>query len=261
MAFMSDPMKEHRETMASISDPLKDLRASMAFMSDPMKDLRESLTLISNPFIEIQKTIAGNASLKLIRDIAFEVEPDIEIDSQGTVTLATRSITATALQELSDKIFDNSSLAETHSLEEAINNLVNEIHKQKDPLSQRILICFIYPLIIIVIASFLNPIVDHNVKSYLNSDKRAMEKELKTNANSVIDDKDLLLSLKYVSVDVLNVRASASVKSKPIGYLYFSSTVLVIEKRKNWTLIEWREPETGAEITGWVFSRYLAKFR
>jgi len=111
-----------------------------------------------------------------------------------------------------------------------------------------------------VIASFLNPIVDHNVKLYLNSDKRTLAKELRANVNSAIDNKEVLLSLRYVSVDVLNVRASASIKSEAIGYLHFSSTVLIIEKRKNWTLIEWHNPETGAQITGWVFSRYLAKF-
>jgi len=165
MALTSDPMKEHREMMISFTNPMKDLRASLARISDP--------------FTEIQKTIADNASLKSIRDIAFEVQPNIEIDSQGTVTLANKRITAAALQELSDKIFHNSSLAKTNSLEESINNLVNEIRKQKDPLSQRILICFIYPLIIIVIASFLNPIVDHNVKLYLNSDKRTLAKELR----------------------------------------------------------------------------------
>ncbi|MGO1282378.1 MAG: SH3 domain-containing protein [Psychrobacter sp.] len=247
--------------MASIANPLKDLRASMAVMSDPIRDLRASLMRISNPFAEIRNTVANSASLKSMREIEFEVQSNIEIDSKGTVTLDDKRITATALQELSNKIFYDSSIAKTNSLEESINNLVNEIRKQKDPLSQRILICFIYPLIIIVIASFLNPIVDHNVKSYLNSDKRALEKELKANANSVIDDRQLLLSLRYVSVDILNVRTSASTKSKPIGCLYFSSTVLIIEKRKNWTLIEWHDPETGAEITGWVFSRYLAKFR
>ena len=275
MALMSDPLKEHREMMASISDPMKDLQASMALMSDPLKEhrdmmvsfsnpvkeLRESLVLISDPLSEIQKAIANNASLKSIRDIAYEVQSDIEIDIQGTVTLATKRITAAEIQELSDKVFQKSSLEGTGSLEESINNLVNEIRNQKDPLTQKILVYFVYPLIIIVIASFINPVVDHHVKSYLNADKRALAKELKANVNATVDNKGVLNSLRYVSDDVLNVRTSAAVKSETIGYLRFSSTVLVIEKRKNWTLIEWHDPETDAQIIGWVFSRYLAKFR
>lgn len=261
MSRYKDPLKGIRASLALMSDPLKEHREMMASFTNPMKELRESLTRISDPFSEIQKTIADSVSLKSIRDIAFEVQPDIEIDSQGTVTLATKRIAAAELQELSDNIFHNSSLAETSSLEESINNLVNEIRNQKDPLTQKILICFVYPLIIIVMASFINPVVDHHVKSYLNSDKRALTKELKANVNATIDNKDVLSSLRYVSADVLNVRVSAAVKSETIGYLRFSSTVLVIEKRKNWTLIEWHAPETDAQITGWVFSRYLAKFR
>jgi len=275
MALMSDPLKEHREMMASISDPMKDLRASMALMSDPlkehrdmmasftnpMKDLRASLALISDPFKDIQKTIADSVSLKSIRDVAFEVQQEIEVDSKGVVSLATKRIAAAELQELSDEIFHKSSLKESSSLEESINNLINEIRSQKDPLTQRILICFVYPLIILVIASFINPIVDHHVKSYLKSDKRVLAKELKANVNSVIDNKDILSSLRYVSADILNVRASGTVKSETIGYLRFSSAVLVIEKQKSWTLIEWSDPETDAQITGWVFSRYLARFR
>ncbi|MCG7645068.1 SH3 domain-containing protein [Alteromonas sp. Cnat3-28] len=275
MTLAADPLKEHREMLASISDPMKDLRDSMTLVADPlkehremlasflnpMKELRKSIALISDPFSEIQKTITDSASLKSIRDIAFEVRPDIEIDSQGTITLATKRIAASELQELSDNIFQNSSLTETSSLEESINNLVNEIRNQKDPLIQKILMCFIYPLIIIVIASFINPVVDHHVKSYLNSDKRALTKELKATVNATVDNKDVLKSLRYVSADVLNVRASATVKSETIGYLRFSSTVLVIEKRKNWTLVEWHDPETEAQITGWVFTRYLERFR
>ncbi|AWY00455.1 hypothetical protein A8139_10920 [Marinomonas primoryensis] len=275
MALMSDPLKEHREMMASISDPMKDFRASISLMSypmkehremmasftNPMKDLLASLALMPYPFTDIQKTIANSVSLKSIRDIVFEVQQEIEVDSKGVVSLATKRIAAAELQELSDEIFHNSSLEKSNSLEESINNLINEIRSQKDPLTQRILICFVYPLIIIVIASFINPIVDHHVKSYLNSDKRMLAKELKANVNSVIDNNDVLSSLRYISADTLNVRASGSVKSETIGYLRFSSTVFVIEKQKSWTLIEWNDPETDAQITGWVFSRYLAKFR
>lgn len=175
MGLMSDPLKEHREMLASVSDPMKDLRAFMELMSDPLKehremlasfvnpmnDLQSSLARITDPISEIQKTIADNASLKSIRDIAFEVQSDIEIDSQGVVSLANKRIAAVELQELSDNIFHKPSLSETSSLEESINALVREIREQKDPLTQRILIYFVYPLIIIVISSFINPFVDY----------------------------------------------------------------------------------------------------
>ena len=275
MSKFRDPMKEHREMMTAISDPMKSFQASLALISDPMKEQREMMAAISDPmkslraslafipesFSGVQKACINSVSLNSIRDIALEVQSDIEIDNEGEVSLSSKRISATELQELSDTIFHNSSLKESNSLEDSINNLVNEIRSHKDPSTQKILIYFVYPLIIIVIASFINPIVDHHIKPYLGSNKRTLEKELKTTVNSAIDNKDTINTFRYVSADTLNVRTSASVKSETIGYLRFSYTVLVIEKQKSWTLIEWSNPETDIQITGWVFSRYLAKFR
>lgn len=275
LELMPDPLKEHCEIISSITDPMKGLRASLALMADPLKEHREmmssfsnpmkelqaSLTNISEPFRNIQNTLINNVSLKSIREIALSVQSDIEVDGEGVVSLSSKRIVVAELQELSDTIFRNSSLAESNSLEESINNLVNEIRTQKDPLTQKILIYFVYPLIIIVIASFMNPIIDHHVKAYLSSDKRALTKELKASVNSSVDNKDILNAFRYVSADTLNVRASASGKSETIAYLHFSSSVMVIEKQKSWTLIEWNDPETEAQVTGWVFSRHLAKFR
>ena len=258
MTRFKDPLKDIRTSLALMSDPLKEHREMMASFTNSIKDLRASLVLISDPFTEIRKTITDSESLKLIRDIALEVQPDIVIDSKDMVALDTKCIVASELQELSDKIFNNSSPAKTSSLEESINNLANEISSQKDPLIQRILAYIVYPLIF---SALINPIADHHIKSYLSSDKRAQVKELKANVHSAIDNKDVLGSLRYVSTDTLNVRVSGSVKSEIIGYLRFSYTVLIIEKQKSWTLIEWNDSETDVQLTGWVFSRYLAKFR
>lgn len=174
MSLIADPMTKYREMLSSISDPMKDFRASMALIADPMAEHREILTLISDPMkdfgasltrisipsIEIRKTIASNESIKLIRETAFEVQPEINIDNKGTITLDTRHISISELQEISDKIFKDSLLAQTDSLEESLNNLVNEIKKQRDPLFQRLITFYIYPFIIILIASLINPIAD-----------------------------------------------------------------------------------------------------
>ena len=275
LSVLSDPMKEYREMMDSFSDTTKNFQASlgllsnpmkehhemMASFSDPMKELRESLSLSSGSLGDILNAITDNSSLNSIRDIALEVRPDIEVDDKGGIFLSSKHITALELQELSNKILHESSLVETSSLEESINILVSEIRSQKDPLIQKILFYFICPLILIIIGSLINPLVEHHVKTYLNSDKRALIKELKLSVSSTINNKEILSAFRYVSADTLNVRSSASVKSEIIGYLRFSSTVLVVKKEKNWTLIEWNDPDTDIQITGWVFTRYLARFR
>ena len=261
LAAISDPMKEHREMLAAFSDPMKEHREMLAAFSDPMKELRASLALFSNPVSDIHRAITGHTSLNSIKDIALSVKDSIEVDNEGGITLSSKRIAAADLQELSDKIFHKSSLAESHSFDEAINRLISEIRAQKDPLTQKILIYFVYPLIIIIIASFINPIVDHHVKSHIKSDKRSLVKELKASVNKELNNQAILSSLRYVSASTLNVRYSASINSDLIGYLRFSSAVLILEKQKNWTLIEWSDPENDAKITGWVFTRYLKRFR
>jgi len=261
MAKISDPMKEHREMMAKLSDPMKEHREMMAKISDPMKEHREMMAKLSNPLKHIENLFTNNLSFELIKSAALEVQNSLKVDSQGGMSLSSKRIVAEELQSLSDQIIHNASLNKSNSLEESINNLINEIQLQRDPWTQKLLMWFICPLIIIICASVINPIVEHKIKPYLNSEKRTIVKELKSTVNSAIDNKSALSSLRYISADILNVRSSASQKSEVIGYLYFSSAVLVIEKKKNWTLVEWSDPDTGLKITGWVFSRYLKKFQ
>ena len=120
---------------------------------------------------------------------------------------------------------------------------------------------FIYPLIVAIIASFINPVVNHHVTSYIDSDKRSLSKQIKNNVRLSITDDNILSAFRYVSADILNVRNAASQKSETIGYLRFGYTVIVIDRKKSWTLIEWSDPDSDVQITGWVFSRYLAKFK
>lgn len=178
MTLLSDPLKEHREMMKSLSNPIEDLQASLnnltdplkkqreliASLTDPMKSLQSSLNLHSKTLSSVRETIANSSSLKYLRDTALEVQSQIDIDSTGQVTLSSRNMSTAILQELSDQILRNSSQAQSHSLEESINNLANEIRAQKDPLTQNILIYFLYPLIIILIASVINPIADYNLR-------------------------------------------------------------------------------------------------
>jgi hypothetical protein len=261
MAKMSDPMKEHREMMAKMSDPMKEHREMMAKLSDPMKEHREMMAKLLNPLKHIENLFTNNLSFELIKSAALEVQNSLKVDSQGGMSLSSKRIVVEELQSLSDQIIHNASLNKSNSLEESINNLINEIQLQRDPWTQKLLMWFICPLIIIICASVINPIAEDKIKPYLNSEKRTIIKELKSTVNSAIDNKSALSSLRYISADILNVRSSASQKSEVIGYLYFSSAILVIEKKKNWTLVEWSDPDTSVKVTGWVFSRYLKKFQ
>jgi hypothetical protein len=258
---MPDPFKEQRALMASMPDPFKEQRALMASMPDPLKEFRASIAAIPNSLMDFSASVANSASLKLLKVIAANTNPNLSFEANGVVSLSTKRMAFSDLQEISSKILRDSSLVQSGSLEECINKLVEAIGSQKDPLTQKILISFIYPLIIVIIGSFLNPVADHYAKSRIFNDKRALAKQVSSSLMTSDFDKNIINSFRYVSADILKVRYAATQKSKVIGYLNFGHAVLVLERKKNWTLIEWKDSEAEVQITGWVFSRYLSKFK
>ncbi len=164
------------------------------------------------------------------------------------------------LQDLSYQVIHDSSLQPSGAIEESLNNLIEEIRSQKDPLTQKLLIWFVYPLIVAVIVSFINPVVNHYVESSLNEDKRSLSKKIESKARESVANSSVLKDFRYVTADTLNVRFSDTQKSETIGFLYFGYAVVIIDRQKSWTLVEWNDPDSEVRVTGWVFSRYLAKF-
>lgn len=260
IATIADPLKEHRELMASLADPLKEHWALMASMADPLKEFRASIADIPNPLKELSTSIAGIDSFQLLKNVAFEIGGDLSFHVEGLISLASRRMTISELQDLSYQVIHDSSLEPSGTLEESLNNLIEEIRSQKDPLTQKLLMWFIYPLIVAVIVSFINPVVNHYVESHLNEDKRSLSKKIESKAKKSVSNSSVLKDFRYVTADTLNVRFSATQKSETIGFLYFGYAVIIIDRQKSWTLVEWNDPVSEVRITGWVFSRYLTKF-
>ena len=280
LGIASDPLKAHREAMEQISDPMKSIRESLGLASDPLKAHREAMEQISDPMKSIRESMALAVGaikipanpisalmnlekhlqpLNVIKDFALNASNDICIDDFGQISLSSKRIAVTELQNISNEVFVNSAKG-LSNLEDILNNLISEIKKQNDPLTQKVLMWFVYPLIVGLCLAFINPVVGNYVKGKITSNKREVAKELKVQAKASINDLSALTSLRYVSADILNVRSGPSNKSDLIGSLRFSSAVLVIKKQKSWTLIEWRDSENDVFIKGWVFSRYLSKF-
>ena len=257
MAALGDPLKEHREMLAALGDPLKEHREMMAAMADPLKEFRESIAAIQNPFKDLSTAIASIDSLRLLKDTALEIGHNLSFDPDGRISFESKRLAISELQSLSYQVIHDSSVEPSSSLEESLNNLIDEIRAQKDPAIQKLLMWFICPLIIALIVSFLNPVVDYHVKSYLNEDRRSLSKKIESKVAASVDDR-VLTDFRYVSADVLNVRYSASRKAETVGYLHFGYAVIVIDRQKSWTLVEWSDPDSEIRIKGWVFSRYLA---
>jgi uncharacterized protein YgiM (DUF1202 family) len=69
-------------------------------------------------------------------------------------------------------------------------------------------------------------------------------------------DTDLL---RFITGNNVRLRKHPSVKSEILDELILGQVVTVISKKKNWIQVEY-EYENGDVMTGWVFTRYTARF-
>lgn len=287
IANISEELKALRGSLGAwkgLLEPLSEYRESLSFISDFANQAiyQESIAAwrgISEPMTSVKDMILGNSpknyasaigsiaseferssGLSYLKSIALDISHDLKVNDDGYISVASRQIAVQELHDLSQQIIGDASLGNSASLEDSINNLISEIRVQKDPLIQKILIWLLYPIIVGVILSIVNPISEHYVSLYLKYDKKLQEKKLKNMAKNVVSDVDALRSIRYVAADRLNVRAAPSQKSESMAILKFGYAVIVLERKKDWTLVEWRDIENNTSTQGWVFSRYLKKF-
>ncbi|WP_039918751.1 SH3 domain-containing protein [Cellvibrio mixtus] len=267
-----DPLKSYQESFDLIrghtiqNEMFRQSVDAWAGLSQPLKQFKEALgwvdelSTIKSANELFISDLDNSVALGYLRDQALGVYSEIEIDN-NEIFLSSKQIAAQELQELSEEIIRSVSLNNTSGLEKSINDLVSEIKAQRDPWLQKLLAWFIYPLLVGIIIAIITPIAEHHVGSFLKEDKKSVEKKIRAKAIQSVGNHEILKSIRYVSADRLNVRLAPSKKSDVIGVLQFSYSVLILEKRKSWTLVEWRDVDSDVVIKGWVFSRYLKKFR
>ena len=270
-----DPMKEIRESMKALQmhDPMKELRESMKAlqMHDPMKELRESMKAlqINDPMKDIRESMKTFRSLGTLGDLVngltderWELVLDgtdgIEVHADGQVTIDSILVTQEKVQEIAQQVISNCNEIRTLQFEQYIDSLINEIRSLKDPILQRLLAWLIYPLIVGLVLSVVNPVADYYIKETLNSgEKRQVVKDVSKAITNTVGNKAYLSSFRVVTATSLNVRKLGSTKSDVVGKLYLGDVVEVIEKGRNWSLISWQDTESDVVVRGWVFSRYL----
>lgn len=65
-----------------------------------------------------------------------------------------------------------------------------------------------------------------------------------------------IVSTKFVITLELSIWAKPKTKSQKLGILFFGDAVIVLRKKKNWTLVEPLD-ENKRHLKGWTFTRYL----
>ena len=107
------------------------------------------------------------------------------------------------------------------------------------------------------------PIIEQAKTTDYKVIKKNIKIEVNNTLNISIESKDardeLLKVYGYVSTDSLIMRQSNKVRSRAVHILKFGQVIKVIHKDRNWTLVEYESDEDV--IRGWVFTRYISKFK
>ena len=72
---------------------------------------------------------------------------------------------------------------------------------------------------------------------------------------------ELLADQRFISGKVVSVRMNPRANSPELARLKFGNVVRVVKTERDFTLVVWADKDAGVEIQGWVFSRYLEKFK
>lgn len=211
-----------------------------------------------NTFVEIQNGI------KRLNDYANTLPSYEKISASAaidTLVYKNKYYPIPEIQSLIDETISSyQDTFEKETFEKSINRLISEIRKNKDPFVQRLILNFIFPIIVSIIISFFNPIIAEIREHIFVRDKRAATKIVKRTISQSEIPGGVLANHRFITADILVVRSKGNRKSKIIGKLYFGQIVLMIQKKKDWSLVEWKDSDGGLFIKGWVFTRYLKKF-
>ncbi len=242
--------------------PLFEIARTMESFTTVQKHIQETIATHGRPFEELAKTLQAfspndwPAIYKLPRE-------SIAVQADGTVIVDGTSVTLAEIQATVEQVLEKANARTDERLEQHLRLIVEEAKKIKQPLLQQIVFMVLLPLLVMVFAALLNPIADHYIKEYLTKDRRSLKKEINAEVSQVADRRSLSL-FRMVTASTLYVRERPATKSAVVGTLLFGQAVLLMEKDdtdRSWALVRWTNEDGSVSIEGWVFARYLEKFK
>jgi len=151
--------------------------------------------------------------------------------------------------------------AKQQFFEDAVKQIVAAIQAQRRPAVQLVLWLFFRKLMDWLIAGAIGAVMGHYAPAVLGDSPQAAKKAVLDTARVAVGSPELLVDYRYVSAKVLVVRQNPKARSPEVGRLAFGKAVKLLKKEKDFALVLWTDTESGAEIQGWVFARYLGRFK
>jgi SH3 domain-containing protein len=190
----------------------------------------------------------------------YESKDEVSVSDNGTLKINERSITQAELEQVLTPIVGRVSSQSVERLELKLAQVMEEVKKVKEPLLQKIVLAFVVHFIVGIILAVLG--YGHYLERNRTGDERALRKAISKEVTARVG-RDTLADYRYVKTAVLNVRAKSSSKASIVGNLHFGQVVELIERddSHSWSRVRWTGEGEETSLEGWVFSRYLEKFK
>lgn len=177
------------------------------------------------------------------RDIDFSQFEADETDERE----ATHTITEAAINQA--------------TVQEAVDRIVAAIQAQQKPTVRLMLWMFLRKMMDWLTAGLIGAALGHYTPAVLGEPPQAAKKAVQEAARKTVGSPELLRDYRYVSTKLLIVRLNPRARSPTVARLVFGKPVKLLKREKDFALVMWTDNESGTEIQGWVFARYLGKFK
>jgi PAS domain-containing protein len=111
----------------------------------------------------------------------------------------------------------------------------------------------------VISAAITVVVTQHMGAAPVQSPQQAV-KTVKEAARMAVGSTEMLNEHRFISAKVVSIRLNPKARSPKLAELGFGAVVKVLRKDRDFALIVWKDTDSGAEIQGWVFARYLKKF-
>jgi hypothetical protein len=233
--------------LASILKPLQDnlLNHYSELVSSSKLDNINQLGLTQINIPKLQTIITD-------LDMSEYIEP-IEIEN--------KEIYVGKVQQIINSCLENKIENHYINIEKGINELIDISQKQKEPFIKTLLVAFLIEIIMQVMFCFVFPKIGQVIQRAITDDPKIVCKIIKKDLSGLKLDNTMLRDYRFVAVNSLNVRITNKKNSQLVGKLYIGQVVKIINKNKNWSLVEWVNDNQDVKIKGWVFTRYISRFK
>ena len=238
---------ERHLRLASQPQELLEQLGRQSFGGLTARDFASQLAGSNSAFHAIQEARKSlDRLLPMFRGIDFKNFEPSEEDEQET-NQAAESIART--------------VAGDESIQKAFERIVIAIQAEKRPAVQLRLWLIFCKVIDWLVAGAIGVYVGHIAPVVLGESPQAAKKEIQAIARVAVGSAEILAEYRYVSAKVLIVRQNPKARSPEVGRLPFGRALKLLKKEKDFALVLWTDKDSGSVIQGWVFSRYLSKFK